>query len=375
MRAISLFSGLALVIGSAAGARGQTTPFDATIAIPEVQVHSGPSEKFYPTGKLRQGSPVHVIKEENGWLAITPPAGSFSWISGLVMDVDRNRRTGVVHADGVPVRVGSTMIDQEPTVEQVKLSRGTQVVILGSPKDGKWWPIEPPPQEVRYIPKDAVRTAPAVESVSNQPVSDPSKASGWTNPGPASLPTIQQAEQAKKAGHTAEAIRLYEQAGRELINTNHDLATYCQNQAHFLRQGNVGSVPPGYQPGIPPHATTGADPRIAPIPNYTPGTPAPGQLASQQQAAGYSPQPTNQAPMQSSGLGRLRRAGFFVDGKQAYVLENSQGRPQYYVTATPNLNLEPYVNRVVNLVGVAVYRGDLRSNHMTVSGVSQVLPQ
>ncbi len=375
MRASRIWCGLFAGLGLAAAAHGQTVPFDATISRPQVEVRSGPSEKLYATGRLRQGASVHVLKEENDWLAITPPPGSFSWISGLVLDVDRTRRTAVVHADGAPVRVGSALVDQEPTVEQVKLSRGAQVVILGTPKDGKWWPIEPPPQEVRYVPKDAVRTTPTVETVSNHPASDPNKPAGWTTPGAATSPTVQQAEEALKAGDRAKAIALYEQAGRELINTNHDLATRCQNQANFLRQGNFGSVPPGYQPGIPAHATTGADPRIAPIPSYTPGTPAPGQLAGQQQSASYSPQPATPQPLQSSGLGRLRRAGFFVDGKQAYVLENSQGRPQYYVTSQPNLNLELYVNHVVNLVGVAVYRGDLRFNYMTASGVSQVDPR
>lgn len=71
--------------------------------------------------------------------------------------------------------------------------------------------------------------------------------------------------------------------------------------------------------------------------------------------------------------GRLRRAGFFVDGKQAYVLEDSTGRPHLYVTAQPGVHLEPYINRIVTLTGPTVYRGDLRANYMTVVQV-QPLP-
>ena len=72
-------------------------------------------------------------------------------------------------------------------------------------------------------------------------------------------------------------------------------------------------------------------------------------------------------------LGMRFEAGFarvFVDGKQAYVLENTQGRPLLYVTAQAGLNLEPYVNRNVELFGPAIYRGDLRANYMTVVRVA-----
>ena len=159
MRVARTLAGLALIHVLGAGALGQTAPFDAAISVPEAEVRSGPSSSpnFYVTGKLRQGTRVHVVEEKNGWLAITPPPGSFSWISGLVIE-RTGRTTAVVRADGAPVRVGSSLVDQEPTIEQVKLSHGTQIVILGSAKDGKWWPIEPPPQEVRYIPKEAVQS-------------------------------------------------------------------------------------------------------------------------------------------------------------------------------------------------------------------------
>jgi hypothetical protein len=43
-----------------------------------------------------------------------------------------------------------------------------------------------------------------------------------------------------------------------------------------------------------------------------------------------------------------------------------------YVTGMPGLNLEPYVNRVVELFGPMVYRGDLRTNYMTASQVRPV---
>jgi hypothetical protein len=92
----------------------------------------------------------------------------------------------------------------------------------------------------------------------------------------------------------------------------------------------------------------------------------------------YSPLPaTNQAPAGSStancqwsGWGWLRRAPFFVDQKQAYALENSQGSLRLYVTAQPGVNLDSYLNRTVNLYGKLNYRGDLKTNYMTACQVA-----
>src|SRR4051812_13562211 len=58
-------------------------PAEMSISVPEVEVRSGPSSKLYPTGKLRQGERVIVVRESRvqaGWLEIQPPPGSFSWV-------------------------------------------------------------------------------------------------------------------------------------------------------------------------------------------------------------------------------------------------------------------------------------------------------
>jgi len=73
----------------------------------------------------------------------------------------------------------------------------------------------------------------------------------------------------------------------------------------------------------------------------------------------------NSGNCQWSGWGWLRRAPFWVDNKQAFVLENNQGMPRLYVTAQPGVNLESSINKTVNLYGKMAYRGDLRTNYMT----------
>lgn len=374
MRPARQLAGMAMILVLASVGRGQQAPFDATVAMPEVEVRSGPSPQFYATTKLRQGTSVHVLEEKDGWLAIAPPAGSFSWINNRL--IDRNGRTAVVLTDA-PVRIGSSVSNAPPTVEQVTLARGAQVIIMGEPYSpqeeqpaGKWWPIQPPPQERRYIPKDAVRTTAAVETVAAAaPTGQPQDKGAWPTPGtppqsPASgSPLMDQARQAETAGNVPKAIELYTQVYRQSIDSNHGLAMEALNRVHYLQSGNQGSVPPGYRPGVPAEATAGqAANRIAPVPAQT--------TSNTQVGYGGRPQPT--PIVQPSGPGRLRRAGFFVDGKQAYVLENSQGRPLLYVTAQAGLNLEPYVNRTVELFGPTVYHGDLRTNYMSAAQVNLI---
>jgi hypothetical protein len=90
-------------------------------------------------------------------------------------------------------------------------------------------------------------------------------------------------------------------------------------------------------------------------------------------APGWSLQQADASGIRASGPGRLRRAGRCVEYRRTYVLETGQGIPTLYVTPQDGLDLEPYVNRNVELFGPAIYRGDLRANYMTVVRV-QPLP-
>jgi hypothetical protein len=154
-----------------------------------------------------------------------------------------------------------------------------------------------------------------------------------------------QAKQAESAGNVALAMQLYAQLARETMDPQ--LRNDCYNQIQFLKDGNRGSAPPGAPAPVPGGAVPG---------------PGPGATM-----AGYgSRPPAPPVPTQSSGPGRLRRAGFFIDYQQAYVLEDSQGRPLMYVTGS-GLNLELYCGQAVELYGSIVYRGDLRTNYLTAT--------
>ncbi|MBS0262549.1 MAG: SH3 domain-containing protein [Planctomycetes bacterium] len=141
------------------------TPYEATVEAEEVYVRSGAgSSKYYPTGKLRRGDKVTVQREDpGGWFMITPPPGSFSWVPGKhVRKVSGDQ--GVITSNGVAVRVGSFESDVRDVFQRT-LSENDEVRILGEkmlfPESGNgsaelWYRIEPPRNEWRWIPGQAV---------------------------------------------------------------------------------------------------------------------------------------------------------------------------------------------------------------------------
>lgn len=143
-------------------ALAQTTfPYDAVVEVNDVYVRSGPGDRFYPTGKLKQGTKVRVIRKDfGGWLMILPPPGSFSWIRAEYIDRE-GQGSGVVNTDSVVVRVGSSFSDIRD-VEQRRLSRGDRVEILDEATldtDGvpiKMFKIRPPEREYRWISGQAI---------------------------------------------------------------------------------------------------------------------------------------------------------------------------------------------------------------------------
>jgi hypothetical protein len=154
-----------------------------TISAPEVVVRSGPTEKCYATGKLHYGDPVwvqHESKEQPGWLAITPPPGSFSWINAKQVK-QVNAYTAYVDAEdgGAVVLPGSSVSSEPPNQKSVKIPNGSQVLIVGNAitsEGNNWLPIQAWINEVRFIPGEAVQTRqPAATTVASNPPGAPGR--------------------------------------------------------------------------------------------------------------------------------------------------------------------------------------------------------
>ncbi len=257
MRFDWLFGGLSLVSVLAGPILPALGASDVrTVAVPQAQVWCGPgtADGLYPTNMLRRGDRVQVVEElPSGWLAIRPPAASFSYINKLFVQVIANKYTNyVVTFEGynVPVLVGSSIVsDRRPTKIGAKLPRGTQVRgIVGGREvtdgEGTWLPIEPPAGEVRYIrkedvsnPADSSRVAVAAAGV----------ASGSPRPAPAVPPPPpdgdalwRDAEKAERTGRLADAIRLYRLAGDANLSVNRAAPT----RRTAGRTGSSKPIPP-----------------------------------------------------------------------------------------------------------------------------------
>jgi hypothetical protein len=368
MRPVPVLAGITLLL-TCALVRADPAPDELAVSAAEVEVRSGPSPKFYATGKLYRGQKVQVVRDREapeGWLAIKPPPGSFSWIKSLFLkQVDA--QTGVVVAGDVPVpvRVGSSVTNVPPSVEQVKLQRGTQVVILDKPlyaDSGAWVPIQAPPQEVRYIPAEAVKAAPpVVTAVASKQPEAPAAAEAAPAADSEEARLRLRAKQAEKEGKTDEARELYKQVAK--MTCDHDVRILCHNRLHYLEQAAQAKPDPQKAAAAGPAAVNTARPA-------TVAAAAPAGQRGQTTSL-YSNSAVPSVAAQWSSAGRLRMAAFQMDGKQVYVLENGQGQPLLYATAYPGVSLDPYIGRTVFLYGPQEYRsaGVVRTYYMTATHV------
>ncbi len=157
MRSTLSIGVLVALCGSAAPARAQTFPVQATVSVPRVEVRSGPTDKLYPTSELHQGETVVVLrecKEQPGWLEIRPPDGSFNWINAK--SVKEVSPTDVLVDDQAAASV-LALVGSEFKVEPNKQVKhgylpGSILHVAGTAhKDGvdTWIAVQPDSRDVR----------------------------------------------------------------------------------------------------------------------------------------------------------------------------------------------------------------------------------
>ena len=353
----------------------------ARIVTAQAEVRSGPGvdAKLYPTNLLKAGDTVLVLEERpDGWIAIKPPQGSFSWIQlKLLQQVVPNQPNYLVQVpEGTKAQVfiGSSLNNTKPTVESIKLSRGAQVKAYGSPQaDGSetWLPIFPPDSEVRYIKGESIGKAPAkipgtsMSGSSANPVTPKTLASGGTSvPNCDGTTRWNQAVNAEQTGNITEAIRLYTQIGQDFACSQNTFATQATNRAMWLREcqrvgtkNTLQACPPG-QPKLVSRPSGPAPVTVMPNQNPPAGAPV-GPIPSPTQVK--SPSVVNGNPM-----GVLRKSGRPYDYQTAYHLEGPNGRPLIYLIGAPGQNLDLFLNQRIEVSGPTSYRSDMRAYVMTV---------
>ncbi len=145
---------LLLAVALPQTSRGDTLPYRAHVGQATVELRSGPGDDFYATDELAEGSELEVYQEQpDGWCAVRPPEGSFSWVFARHVRLSAGG-LGEVNKDDVAARVGGRAGDQRDVV-QVRLTKGEVVQILGADdQDGQtWYKIAPPSGEFRWVRK------------------------------------------------------------------------------------------------------------------------------------------------------------------------------------------------------------------------------
>ncbi len=324
MRFTPLIGGLTLSCLLAGPLAAQSLPYTATVVTDtDVRCLPGTGASSYLTNRLKARDTVTVVQERSdGWLAIEPPKGSFSYINAKY--VQANYYNWMVVADPrekVPVFVGSNVINERPTVIAKYLDRGAQVrsrwnAIQDS--EGMWLPIEPPAGEVRYVKADALRRVTALQDtpvaaataplpatptrptnevqvqlasrfipenvppspapVSSPPVipappppSSPTPVPTAPAPQPAPSSLWARAQQAERAGRIVEAVELYNQIYRENYASNPQDADWALKRAAFLRSGQfISSSQPTTTTSLPAASATTTTSVPAPQVKYMP---------------------------------------------------------------------------------------------------------
>ena len=378
--------------GTAAGINS-AVPFTARIILPNAEVRSGPGSdsKLYGTNNLKAGDVITVVQERpDGWLAIRPPDGSFSWVQSKylqrIVATQPNYLVQTNDGNKVPVYIGSAVLNTKPTLESARLTRGSQVKSLGAAQsDGKenWIPIVPPENELRYIRCEAIGKQ-AVQA-NPTPATVPA-----TPPNPVSSNTIvnansavpncdanqrwSQAISAETAGQSTEAIRLYSQIGQDFACSQPMFASQAYGRAVWLRdcasKGKTNTVQ-ACAPGQPKLTNKALVQAVSNSQNNAPTAPIGSAPVANMvpQSNGPSPTPVksiNSGSGSGMGPGFLRKAGRPQSNEPSYYIESQQGRPLIYLAPAPGQNLDLFINQRVEVSGPTTYRSDMRAYVMTV---------
>ena len=392
------------------GQAADPTPYRAVVVDAEVTLRAGPSATYPDTGTLPKGSIVVVEREENGgWLAVTAPYGSVSWIAmAFIEDPAPDRPTPknvLVSAEDdvteVTLATGKAGEPQPLDVRRMKLPKGTSLLLLGPQvtfAGKKWYPIAPPAGDVRYLPKTAVQyekpaannftvrvsepasplPGPAGISPPSTPVTPAAAPAGGplvTIPGPGSTPTPAggvvaskpavnhplwtQAEPRSREARYADAEKAYFDLAA-LMNGqggDHDIANLCYTRIHALREKrrNTSGTPVSASGNTGTSGTTTG--MLQPPPKDDRGGVRAGAPQALPPAAptnsSTSTTPTGNEGAKWTGAGTLHRTPLTFEGKPGYVLETAPGAVKAYVIAGPGIDLEKLLNKRVDVYGTS----------------------
>ncbi len=184
----------------------ETFPYVAYVREDQTPVHAGPGQAYYATDVISRGQQVEVFETAGDWLAIRPPAGSFSWVPAREVELTDQQDVAVVVSDEVVAWIGTRIENGADHVWQLPLAQGAKVHVLdvkrrpgtaGKPAE-TWYRIQPPEGEFRFILAADVSTDPLPDEPR-----EPEHLAGEDNTPP---PRASQAEVAAAQSDPSEAV-------------------------------------------------------------------------------------------------------------------------------------------------------------------------
>lgn len=233
--AILLFAAI-LPANSSWGESGSSTSQTVYVQATEALVYSGPSEDFYPTGRLSVGQNLSVFhRTKDGWLGIKPPEGSFSWVPAVDAYLLPGGQVIEITRDKAVCWIGTQLGAAKQFRWQVELKAGEQLSLRGEAKmksaDGKenlWYRIAPPAGEFRWVQESLVSDSPVAAVSSAEPASRSQPTAEKQSDTPRRIP--------ESALSSAQELGQYEPVSEPNSNssrqTKMDTASYVQPAQH-----------------------------------------------------------------------------------------------------------------------------------------------
>jgi uncharacterized protein YgiM (DUF1202 family) len=414
---------LLLTVGTSTTLTASETPYEAMVISPGAPVRSGPGDDFYPTDTLAQNEVIEVHRvRPDGWLAIRPPADSFSWLFAKHVKLLENGLARV-EKDDVASRVGSRMSDQRNAV-QIQLKKGEVVEIIGEQtQDGQnWYKIAPPAGEFRWIhtrhvaredaPAPAQPAAPAVVTVpiaaestvagaapitlvaDSQPASEdtwraaPPDAARVSSDAassvlPGSLDPARPTAAASSPSTTTPAP-ISDDLSRRLADVELRLSrTVCQPPATWQIEPLQLEAKQllTHAQSVPDRAAV--ETMLAKIERFAAIDRRYRQLGPllTTRAPQIGQQPITPIPDATAGVvgpdgqrydavGILRPVVSKRAGAPQFALLNERGQVVSFVTPTPDVNLQPYVGHQIGVTGTRGYIPEFQRTHVTAGRVA-----
>jgi hypothetical protein len=325
-------------------------------------------------------------------LAIEPPPGSFSWISGQYVR-ELSPKEGEVTGSNVLVRIGTPVNESLRDYPQIKLSQGDRVSIIERATSGQgklaqvWYKIHPPQGEKRYVHGQYVRAADGSRSrhasvgaagrpgpAHADPANDDEDATGQAHAIPARKLDDSRRSTTAEPSSPAELLNRAEAAYRtemqkELGSRDFSAARRLYRQA----AESTGDEQHHWKASKRQEEIEEQEQHQAKLEEFRRLL----RRSKQREETLLSMSRKRQeegkpAAQRFDGSGVLRKSSVQIDGKQSFVLLSPQGGIRYYVTAAPGLDLSEHLDQTVAVRGTTSYRREIRAQHILVQEVMPI---